>query len=119
MNHDKLLKNRKGKGAAADAALAKAKAVQAANSNSSASQADRRTVEAEQHLIATVMAQGSQAPNVESDIPEVVAPLQTVHPQGGEKAKDEKAKRPRGAGSSAPVDQETVLPPLGCPAHDV
>ncbi|CAH9103079.1 unnamed protein product [Cuscuta epithymum] len=119
MNHEKLMKTRKGKGAAADAALAKAKAVQMADSNSSASQADRRTVEAEQHLIATVMAQESQAPIPGSGASEVVAPLQTVHPHDGEKAKDKKSKRPRGAGSSAPEVQELILPSLGRPAHDV
>ncbi|CAH9141085.1 unnamed protein product, partial [Cuscuta epithymum] len=118
MNHEKLLKNRKGKGAAADAALAKAKTVQAADSNSSASQADRRTVEAEQHLIATVLAQGSQAPVLDSGVPEVVAPLQAVHPQEGEKA-DKKSKRPRGTGSSALEGQGVILPSLGRPAHDV
>ncbi|CAH9139830.1 unnamed protein product, partial [Cuscuta epithymum] len=65
------------------------------------------------------MAQGSQAPNADSGVPEVVAPLQTVHPQGGEKVKDKKAKRPRGASSSALDEQEMVLPLLGRPAHDV
>ncbi|CAH9126679.1 unnamed protein product [Cuscuta epithymum] len=119
MNHEKLLKNRKGKGAAADAALAKAKAAQVADSNSSASQADRRTVEAEQHLIATVMAQGSQAPILNPVVPEVVAPLQAVHPHEGEKAMDKKSKRPRGASSSAPEEQGLILPSLGRPAHDV
>ncbi|CAH9126191.1 unnamed protein product [Cuscuta epithymum] len=119
MNHEKLLKNRKGKGAVADAALAKAKTVQTADSNSSASQADRRTVEAEQHLIATVMAQGSQASNLNPGAPAVVAPLQAVHPHEGEKAKDKKPKRPRGTGSSAPEGQELTLPSLGRLAHDV
>ncbi|CAH9099483.1 unnamed protein product, partial [Cuscuta epithymum] len=119
MNHTKLMKTRKDKGAAADAALTKAKAIQAADSNSSASQADRRTVEAEQHLIATVMAQGVQVPLADSGVPNVVAPLQTVLPPGGEKVKEKKTKRAREAGSSAPVEQEATFFLLGRPAHDV
>ncbi|CAH9099329.1 unnamed protein product [Cuscuta epithymum] len=119
MNNEKLLRNRKGKGAAADAALTKAKAGQASESNSSASQADRHTVEAEQHLIATVMEEGSQAPIVESGVPEVVAPPQTVPPKGEDKAKYKRAKRPREAGSSGPVVQETTTLPLRRPATDI
>ncbi|CAH9142408.1 unnamed protein product, partial [Cuscuta epithymum] len=65
------------------------------------------------------MAQGSQAPILNSGASEVVAPLLTVHPHDGEKAKDKKSKRPRGASSSAPEEQELILPSLGRPAHDV
>ncbi|CAH9088243.1 unnamed protein product [Cuscuta epithymum] len=119
MNHAECLKTRKAKAAAAKAALAKAKNAPASESNSSASDAARRTAEGEQHLIATVLAQGSGAPALEAALPPPVVPSKAAPQKGTEKVPEKKQKRGREAGSTGPLLEDAGSLPFRRPAEEL
>ncbi|CAH9077898.1 unnamed protein product [Cuscuta epithymum] len=119
MNHAECLKTRKAKAAAAKAALAKAKNAPASDSNSSASDAARRTVEGEQHLIATMLAQGSGGPALEAALPPPVVSTKAASQKGIEKAPEKKQKRGRGAASTGPLLEDAGSLPLSRPAEEL
>ncbi|CAH9079137.1 unnamed protein product [Cuscuta epithymum] len=119
MNHAECLKTRKAKAAAAKAALTKAKNAPASDSNSSASDAARRTAEGEQHLIATMLAQGSGAPALEAALPPPVVPTKAAPQKGTEKVPEKKQKRGREVGSAGPLLEDAGSLPLSCPAEEL
>ncbi|CAH9094498.1 unnamed protein product [Cuscuta epithymum] len=119
MNHAECLKTRKAKAAAAKAALAKAKNAPASDSNSSASDAARRTAEGEQHLIATVLAQGSGAPALEAALPPPVVPAKAASQKRIEKVPEKKQKRGREAAFTGPLVEDAGSLPLSRPAEEL
>ncbi|CAH9147766.1 unnamed protein product [Cuscuta epithymum] len=99
--------------------MAKAKNAPASESNSSASDAARRTAEGEQHLIATMLAQGSGAPALEAALPPPVVSMKTAPQKGIEKVPEKKQKRGREAGSTGPLLEDAGSLPLSRPAEEL
>ncbi|CAH9068991.1 unnamed protein product [Cuscuta epithymum] len=119
MNHAEMLKTRKAKAATAKAALAKARSAPASDSNSSASDAARRTAEGEQHLIATMLAQGSGAPALDAALPPPSVPTKAAPLKGAEKAPEKKQKRGREAASAGLLIEDAGSLPLSRPAEEL